>query len=244
MNKNLVEVGFVIDASGSMTTLKNDTIGGFNSVIESQKAQDGETRVSAVTFNDSVNVLYDNVDVKEITPLNTDTYHTWGCTALYDALGKLIDSIGERLAATPEDERPGKVLIVVITDGEENSSMRYTFGDIKERVERQQNVYSWEFMFLGADMNSMRQARAMGFKNEYSKVYSQSSRGVSSVYTAVDSMVSTSKSVAKGDIDEQTYLRSMACSMDSVVDSDDTALSSKVADTTLRGTFTCTTPTL
>lgn len=216
MNKNLVEVGFVIDASGSMEHLRNDTIGGFNSVIESQKSQEGETRISAVVFNSNVKKVYDNTPVDDIIPLSKDTYKTWGCTALYDAMGTLIDSIGERLANTSEEERPRKVLVVVITDGEENASEDYTFKDIQERVERQQNVYSWEFIFLGADMNAMHQAQSMGFKHEYTKVYAQNSRGVDSVYTAVDSMVCSSKLHAAGDIDDSVYQRSMSCALDNV----------------------------
>lgn len=216
MNKNLVEVGFVIDASGSMGHLRNDTIGGFNSVIESQKSQEGETRISAVVFNSNVKTVYENTPVDDIVPLNNDTYKTWGCTALYDAMGTLIDSIGKRLANTSEEERPGKVLVVVITDGEENASQKYTFADIKEKVEHQQTVYSWEFMFLGADMNSMNQARSMGFKSEYTKTYSTNTRGVCSVYNVIDSVVCASKAVSRGDIDDNEYMRSMACAMDQI----------------------------
>lgn len=216
MNNNLVEVGFVIDASGSMSHLRSDTIEGFNSVIESQKNQNGETRISAVVFNSNVKKVYDNAPADTIVPLSKDTYQTWGCTALYDAMGTLINSIGERLANTPEEERPGKVLVVVITDGEENASHEYTFADIKEKVEHQQTVYSWEFIFLGADMNAMHQAQSMGFKHEYTKVYAQNSKGVDSVYTAVDSMVCSSKLHAAGDIDDAVYQRSMSCALDNV----------------------------
>ena len=216
MRNDLVELVFVIDASGSMCNLVQDTIGGFNSLIEKQKQDDGETRITAVLFNHRVKKIYDNADVNTIEPLNENTYVTGGCTALYDGIGTAIDSVGERLAATPEDERPAKIIVVVITDGYENASKEYTSNDVKSRIKHQESKYSWEFMYLGADINSMRESSVLGFNPSYSKQYTASSEGTETVYAAVAGVASSSKLQARGVISNEEYLSSVTSCLDEV----------------------------
>lgn len=216
MRNDLVELVFVIDASGSMNKLVQDTIGGFNSLIEKQKADEGETRVTAFTFNHSVKKIYDNTEVNSISPLSGYNYIPAGSTALYDGIGTAIDFVGERLAATPEDERPAKIIVVVITDGYENASKEYTLKDVKDRIEHQQTKYSWEFMYLGADINSMKEAKSLGFNPSFSKQYTASSEGTQTVYSAVNTVASSSKLQSRGVISDEDYYRSVTVALDGV----------------------------
>ena len=149
MKKNLTELVFIIDRSGSMYNLVNDTIGGYNSMIENQKKEQGDAYVTTVLFDDNYELLHDHINLKEIKPITDKEYYTRGSTALLDAVGKTINSIGVRLNNTPEDERPDKVIFVITTDGYENASRKFTKTQIKDMIEHQQNKYSWTFIFLG-----------------------------------------------------------------------------------------------
>ena len=126
MKENLTEVVFVLDRSGSMHGLEKDTIGGFNGLIDKQRKAEGETDVTLVLFDDTYELVYDRIPVREVPELTEKTYEAGGCTALYDAVGRTIDAVGMRLAGTPEEERPSKVLFVITTDGLENASTRFT----------------------------------------------------------------------------------------------------------------------
>jgi len=140
MNKNLTEVVFIIDRSGSMRGLENETIGGFNSMIEQQKNDtEGEVKITTILFDNYYEILHDHVDVREIQPLTNKEYYARGTTALLDSVGRAIDSVGERLAATPEEERPGSVMFVITTDGYENASYKYSQAQIKEMIEHQKS---------------------------------------------------------------------------------------------------------
>lgn len=191
LRNDLIEVIFVIDASGSMTTSKDDTIGGFNSLIESQKKEPGETLVTSIFFNNEVKILDECVNIQNVQPLTEKNYQTGGMTALYDAVGYAIDSVGERLADTPEEERPAEVMVVIVTDGYENASHDYQFKDIKERIERQQNTYSWKFIFLGEDIKSVQHAQEMGISKGLTHTYKKDS--LDNVYRSVDTVMRDSK---------------------------------------------------
>lgn len=191
MRNDLVEVIFVIDASGSMYNAKADTIGGFNSVLESQKKAPGDTLVTSIFFNDEVKILDECTKIQEVQPLTDQNYVVGGRTALYDAVGYAIDSVGERLAGTPEEERPAEVIVVIVTDGFENASHEYHFADIKERIERQQNTYSWKFIFLGEDIKSVQHAQEMGINKCLTHTYSKAN--LDSVYRSVDTVMRDSK---------------------------------------------------
>ena len=188
MKKNLTEMVFILDRSGSMQSLTNDTIGGFNSMIDGQKKEDGEAYVTTVLFDDNYELLHDHVDI------TTKEYYARGCTALLDAIGKTINSIGSRLSATPEDERPDKVMFVITTDGFENASKEFSKSTVKEMIEHQQEKYSWTFMFLGANMDAVGEAASLGINTDFARTYTADTWGTQSVYTAMNNVVSTIRS--------------------------------------------------
>ena len=162
MNDNLTEIVAILDRSGSMEKLTNDTIGGFNTFLKQQKEIPGEAALTTVLFNDSYLRLHDRADIKKVKPMTKKNYAASGNTALLDAMGKTINDIGLKLHNTPENERPCKVIFFIITDGEENASKEFTNDKIKEMVELQRKTYSWEFIFLGANIDSFSAAGAMG----------------------------------------------------------------------------------
>lgn len=185
MKKNLTEMVFILDRSGSMYSLTEDTIGGFNSMIDSQKKETGEAYVTTALFDDQYELLHDHVNIKEIKPITNAEYYARGNTALLDAIGKTINSIGSRLSATPEDERPDKVIFVITTDGMENASFEFDKKTVKEMIEHQQNKYSWVFMFLGTNMDAVSEAASYGINTDFARTYTASAQGTSSLYSAV-----------------------------------------------------------
>lgn len=189
VKKNLTELVFILDRSGSMFNLVSDTIGGFNSMIESQKKEPGEAYVTTVLFDDYYELLHDHINLREIHPITDEEYYVRGCTALLDAIGKTINSIGARLNDTPEDERPDKVIFVIMTDGYENKSKEFTKSQVKEMVEHQQNKYSWTFMFLGSDIDAVAEAKSLGINSDFARSHTHTSVGTQSVYNAVSNAV-------------------------------------------------------
>ena len=159
MRENLTEMVFVLDRSGSMSGLAADTIGGFNELIEKQKKIEGDAYVTTVLFDHEYEVLHDHVALGEVAPLTDKEYFARGSTALLDAVGRTINAVGARLGATPEEERPAHVVFVITTDGMENASREYTAKQVREMVEHQQQKYSWQFVFLGANMDAVSEAR-------------------------------------------------------------------------------------
>ena len=190
MKKGLTELVFILDKSGSMDQLTDDTIGGFNSMIEQQKQEDGEAYVTTVLFNSGYTMLHDHVNIQDIKPITRKDYCAMGMTALLDAVGNTIYSIGKRLNDTPEDERPEKVIFVITTDGFENASQEFTKSKVKEMIEHQQEKYSWVFMFLGANIDAVGEASSLGIKSSYSKTYTASGIGTQSVYTSTSKALS------------------------------------------------------
>lgn len=193
MKKGLSEVVFILDASGSMAHLVADTLGSFNSLIEEQKKDPGETYITTVLFNQYHNVLHNHISVKDMEPMTDKDYITFGTTALLDAVGKTIDNIGERLSDTEEEERPEKVIFVIITDGLENSSKEYSKAKVKEMIEHQQSKYSWTFMFLGANMDAVNEGASLGINSGYTKTYTATKTGTETLYRAVSKSVSSTK---------------------------------------------------
>lgn len=190
MNNNLTELVFVLDRSGSMHGLENETIGGFNGLIEKQRTEEGETRVTAVLFDNEYDVLYDGVDIGSVPPLTGKEYFARGTTALLDAVGKTIDAVGERLAATPEEERPAKVIFAITTDGLENASRYYSLGQVKEMIEHQKNKYSWEFLFYGAGIDAVHSAREIGISADKAMRIAADSEGIRESYSCMSEMIS------------------------------------------------------
>lgn len=185
MKKNLTEMVFILDRSGSMQELTPDTIGGFNSMIERQKKEAGKAYVTTVLFDDEYELLHDHVHIQSIRPITDKEYFARGTTALLDAIGRTINSIGARLNDTPEDERPDKVIFVITTDGMENASAEFDKETVKKMIEHQQDTYSWTFMFLGANMDAVSEAADLGINTDFAKTYTADSDGTRSVYESV-----------------------------------------------------------
>ena len=162
MKDKLVHVCFVIDSSGSMMGSEKDVVGGFKKTIEEQKAvKDGECIVSLYEFASDVKQVYLGKSLDNVEDID---YKVGGMTRLYDGIGTAVDEIGRWLADKPEDERPSKNIIVIITDGGENSSTEYRLKDIKERIKTQENVYNWSFVYLGNDLSNAKDADDIGIK--------------------------------------------------------------------------------
>lgn len=184
VDMNYTDVTFIIDKSGSMLYLTSDTIGGFNSFLKGQQGLPGKCLLSLVQFNGHVHNVYTGLDINYVAPLGPESYRAEGWTALLDALGETITKTGQRFASMREDERPGKVLFIIITDGQENSSREYTKARIKEMIKKQEGEYKWNFTFMGADLASITEARELGFSSTHA--YTHSSTGVNAVYTSAD----------------------------------------------------------
>lgn len=195
MKKNLTEMVFILDRSGSMADLESDTIGGFNSMIEKQKKETGDAYVTTVLFDDAYEILHDHINIQDIKPITENEYYARGMTALLDAVGKTINSVGSRLSETPEDERPEKVIFVITTDGFENASKEFTKDTIKNMITHQQEKYSWTFIFLGANMDAVGEAGSLGINAGYSHTYTASAQGTSSVYKSLDAAMSCLRNI-------------------------------------------------
>ncbi|GGB67264.1 vWA domain-containing protein [Fictibacillus barbaricus] len=181
MNKNLTEIVFLLDRSGSMSGLEKDTIGGFNAFIERQCKLEGETLLTTVLFDDQYEVLWNGVDAKK-TRLTDEEYYVRGTTALLDAVGKTILDVGYRLSKTDEKYRPGKVIFVITTDGMENASQEFTYKKVKELIRHQQEKYSWEFIFMGANIDAAQEADSIGISVENAFEFEASEAGVVKMY--------------------------------------------------------------
>ena len=166
MKKDLTELVFILDRSGSMAGLEADTIGGFNGMIERQKKQAGEAFVSAVLFSDESTVIYDRADLRKIEPMTDKQYYVGGCTALIDAIGGAIHHIGNVHKYAREEDRPEHTVFVITTDGMENASHRYSAAQVKEMVKRQKEKYGWEFLFLGANIDAVETAAHFGIARD------------------------------------------------------------------------------
>jgi len=165
-NKDLTLMVCVLDRSGSMHKIVNDAVGGFNSLIEEQKkCQVGKIAVTVAMFNREYELLYNNEDISKIQPFTATSYCPSGSTALLDAVGKTINEVGKKLNDTPEDEKPGKVVFVILTDGEENSSEEFNLEDVKKLIEQQRTQWKWEFIFLASDEKSFEAGSQMGYQN-------------------------------------------------------------------------------
>ena len=189
MKKGLTELVFILDESGSMSGMESDTIGGFNSMIEKQRREDGEAYVSTVLFSNESNVIHDRVALSRVEPLTDRQYTPHGCTALLDALGGAIDHIGNvHKYARPEDV-PEHTVFVITTDGMENASRRYTKGEVKRMVERQKERYGWEFLFLGANIDAISAAEGIGIGRDRAVKYVQDSVGTQLNYKVVSDTI-------------------------------------------------------
>lgn len=192
MNNNLTELIFILDRSGSMQDLATETINGFNSLVEKQK-HTGNAFLTTVLFDNDYELLHDHIDIRQVPTLTSNEYYARGCTALLDAIGRTINSVGNRLSQTPEEARPGKVICTITTDGLENASSEYSLSEIKEMITHQRNVYKWEFVFLGANIDAIETAESIGISRKRAKTYTASPTGCRSTFSVMDKMLNYMK---------------------------------------------------
>lgn len=192
------EILAIIDKSSSMNPLTNETIIGFNSFIKNQKAVVGECNVTTVLFSGQpslfkfqneipstcVEVLYTALPLESVPEMTTNEYKCFGWTALLDAIGITTEEAGKRYAAMKEEDRPTKVIVLIITDGDENSSARFSHPEIKNIIKHQEEVYSWEFMFLGANIDAFSVGARLGMKSSNISNYTADTLGTKVAYDA------------------------------------------------------------
>lgn len=220
MNNNLTEIIAILDMSGSMYELTSDTIGGYNSLIEEQKKQPGEANITTVFFDDRYILHHDRENIKNVKPLTSNEYVPCGMTAMLDAIGKTLISVGKKLADTPEEERPGTVLVTIITDGYENASKEFTFDSVKKMIEEQKNKYNWIFTFIGADIDTMAVSQSIGIDSRMAKTYSKTSTGANSVYNSVSQSITLARAYSNSvnqSISLDEMLNEMSTKLDEIV---------------------------
>ena len=196
MKKNLTELVFILDRSGSMAGLEADTIGGFNAMIEKQRKEPGEAVISTVLFDNETEVIHDRIPLDRVPRLTEKEYYVRGCTALLDAVGGAIHHIGNVHKYAREEDRPEKTLFVITTDGLENASCRYTYDKVKAMIERQRETYGWEFLFLGANIDAAREAARFGIRADRAANYHADHIGTEVIYEAVSEAVCQVRSCA------------------------------------------------
>ena len=185
MNQNLTEIVFILDRSGSMAGLEADTVGGFNAMVERQKKEEGSAILSAVLFSNDSEVLYDRVNVQKIEPMTDAQYRVGGCTALLDAIGSAVHHIRNVHKYAREEDRPAKTVFVITTDGMENASSRYTYNAVRCMIEQAREQCGWEFLFLGANIDAIAEAKRFGISEKRAVRYACDGAGTALNYEVV-----------------------------------------------------------
>ncbi len=193
MKSDLTEIAFVLDRSGSMQSIAPIAIRGFNDFLTAHQTAPGQARLTLVLFDDEYLVSAASLPVAEVVPLDETTFVPRGCTALLDAIGRTIDELGERLSRMSEAERPGAVIVAILTDGLENASSDYKLKDVASRIRHQRETYKWEFLFLGANQDAIATAARMNIGRKSSATYipgnvDSASHAITRVSTAVRHM--------------------------------------------------------
>lgn len=188
MNFNYTDISIVVDRSGSMESIRGDMEGAIKHFLDEQKKVDGKCTVSLYEFDNAYNSVYENVPVKETKDY---TLNPRGMTALNDAIGRTINSLGEKYRKMPEDERPGKIFFIVVTDGHENASKEFGGDKIKEMVKHQSDVYNWSFVYLGANQDAVLTGANLGFTIDNSMTYAASQSGVNCMAGLLSRRVNT-----------------------------------------------------
>lgn len=190
MKKDLVELVFILDRSGSMSGLESDTIGGFNGMLDKQKQTPGEAIVSTVLFDDAFEVLHNRKQISEIKPITEKEYFVRGSTALLDAIGRSIVKIISVYRRLKDNEKPEKTVFVITTDGMENASREFSRSQIKEMIEYQKEKFSWEFIFLGANIDAISTARDFGIREDRVANYHSDKKGTQLNYKVISETIS------------------------------------------------------
>ena len=189
MKKGLTELVMILDRSGSMGGLESDTIGGFNGMIEKQRKEEGDALVSVVLFDDVSEVVYDRVPIAKVEPMTDKQYYVRGCTALLDAVGSAIHHIGNVHKYAREEDVPEKTIFIITTDGMENASRQYTYEKVRAMIERQKEKYNWEFLFLGANIDAVREAGRFGIQASRAVKYEHDGAGTRKNFCVLSNIV-------------------------------------------------------
>lgn len=211
--KNLTEIIFIIDKSGSMQPLTDDTIGGFNGFVESQRELEGEAYLTTVLFSTDHKKLHDHIDIREVPAMDKKQYVPGGMTAMLDTLGETINEVQTRIDNTPVDERPNNILFVITTDGLENSSHTYNKSTVQKMIEHQTKGHDWQFIFLGANMDAVSEASQLGI--DLAATYTADSIGTKAVYDSINCAASSYR--ATGAVDSAWASAIDDCSVKSVL---------------------------
>ena len=190
MKKELTELVFILDRSGSMAGLEGDTIGGFNSVLEKQKQEEGRANITTVLFDDRFEVLHDRRDLREVGKITEKEYYVRGTTALLDAVGKSISQMIHVQRRATKEARGKKVMFVIITDGMENASLEYSYDQVHRMIAHQKKNYRWEFIFLGANIDAAEVADRFGIARDRAANYHADSKGTQLNYEVISDTVS------------------------------------------------------
>ncbi|MGI1658249.1 MAG: vWA domain-containing protein [Desulfitobacterium sp.] len=190
MKKDLTELVFILDRSGSMSGLESDTIGGYNAMLAKQQKEPGEAIITTVLFDDRYELLHDRINLRGIAPITDKEYYVRGNTALLDAVGKTINKIGNVQKHTAEEERAEHVMFVITTDGLENDSCEFNYAKVRQMIEHQQSKYGWEFIFLGANIDAIATAERFGISKDRATNYHADSEGTSLNYEVISEAVS------------------------------------------------------
>ena len=196
-NPELTEIVCILDRSGSMESICDDAIGGFNAFLQEQKAESGQATLTVVLFDNEYKLLYEGRDIQAVKPLDRSTYQPRGATALLDAIGTTVDRVGKRLADTPQDRRPGKVIVAILTDGQENDSHRYSHRQVFDMIRHQRQCYQWEFVFLAANQNAIATGTSLCIDQDSSFDFEASGAGVAKAYTSISRIVSVTRGKKK-----------------------------------------------
>ena len=193
------EIVAILDRSGSMGSVVDDAIGGFNTFLAEQQELPGEASLTLILFDDDYSVIYDNVDIRHVKPLNHTTFVPRGLTALNDAIGRAIDTVGNRLSCLRESARPNKVIVSILTDGGENASREYSQVKVAEMIQRQQERYNWDVIFLAANQDAWAVGSTYRIPKTHCHTYVANGLGTRSAYASMSSCVASARS--GGDID-------------------------------------------
>ena len=197
MQKGLTELVFILDKSGSMAGLEKDTIGGFNSMLTKQKAEAGQCRVTTVLFDNRYTLLHDRIDIRAVSPITEKEYCVGGSTALLDAIGRSIKKIVDVQRSTAEEYRAEKVIFIIITDGEENSSREYGADAVRKLISKEKEQYGWEFLFLGANIDAVETAGRIGISADQAAEYVPDQKGTALNYAVMCEAVSEFRSTGR-----------------------------------------------
>ncbi len=190
MQKELTELIFILDKSGSMCGLEDDTIGGFNSMLEKQREEGGDCIITTALFDTQYQIIHERADIRSVSPMTKEDYRPGGGTALLDAVGLTIHRAGTTQMLMAPNRRSKKVMVVIITDGMENASTHYTYGGIKMRIERQKEKYGWEFIFLGANIDAAAEGERIGIARNRAHRFHCDPSGVETNFRSVCNVVS------------------------------------------------------